>query len=303
MYDISASASQISLRVPVQSIELGPSHGSDRAPERITLRKIRAMPRMLFYVIKSGGRRNYTDQWNSYWSSVQATGEHGEVLWDGENTREFEDALSRFSPHMDRSIPVLDLGCGNGRWSRSLSDHFKRVIGIDISSAAIDRARAESSEFHNIHYRVGNLVDPETTAAIHDEFGDVNIFMRGVFHVIHNADRPKFVESLQTLLGSQGVLHQIETDGEVLDYMLARPDDTVTGLPRPMHKVVEHGIVPQGFGPTDQRRWLPEERWEILQSGKSRIRTVELPGGCKGRIPAYSLTARPRPTVAPPRVA
>lgn len=296
MHDINASASQVSLTIPLGGIEFEPRQDSAGALTSLVIRKIRAMPRVLYYMVRSHGRRNYIGQWNSYWSSVQETGEHGEVLWDSDDQLEFEEAMSRFAPHADRSIPVLDLGCGNGRWSRYLSSRFDRVIGVDISDVAIERARAESVGFSNIQYRVGNLVDPKVAAALHDEFGDVNILMRGVFHVIRNADRPGFVSSLETLMGSRGVLHQIETDGEVLDYMLARPDNTKTGLPRPMHKVVEHGILPQGFGPDDQRRWLPSDRWEILQSCESSIRTIELPDGQTGRVPAYALTARPRPT-------
>jgi len=41
-----------------------------------------------------------------------------------------------------RDLPVADLGCGNGRQTMFLGQHFTTVIGTDISPAAIEQARA-----------------------------------------------------------------------------------------------------------------------------------------------------------------
>lgn len=40
-----------------------------------------------------------------------------------------------------RGLTVLDAGCGSGRYLRELGDRGARVIGIDLSSAMLDRAR------------------------------------------------------------------------------------------------------------------------------------------------------------------
>jgi len=52
---------------------------------------------------------------------------------------------------------VLDVGCGVGDWSLGLSFDFK-VTGIDISSVAIEKARAKSNR---IKFIVGDVFDLE----------------------------------------------------------------------------------------------------------------------------------------------
>jgi SAM-dependent methyltransferase len=44
----------------------------------------------------------------------------------------------------DRSIPVLDIGCGTGRHAIELARRGYRVTGIDLSPSQIERARAKA---------------------------------------------------------------------------------------------------------------------------------------------------------------
>lgn len=39
----------------------------------------------------------------------------------------------------------LDIGCGNGRHARVLSDHLDRVVGVDLSRSLLEIARAETA--------------------------------------------------------------------------------------------------------------------------------------------------------------
>ncbi|MCA9718684.1 MAG: class I SAM-dependent methyltransferase [Myxococcales bacterium] len=259
----------------------------------ILFRKLRLMPKVLMYRMRGLSARDYGGLWESYWGSVQGTGSSGEVLWDTEDEQEIRSAYARFAPSMDHTVPILDLGCGNGRISRFLAERFERVVGIDVSPSAIDFARAGAPG--NASFRVANAIDPADARALHAEFGDMNIFMRGVLHVVQNADRAPFLRNLRLLLGQRGALYMIETDGRVLDYMLERPDDSPTGLPRPMHKVISHGILPHGFNDRDSARWFPRSEWNVLQSGETEIHTIQLPDGSYGRLPAYFMLARPRP--------
>lgn len=47
---------------------------------------------------------------------------------------------------------ALDFGCGVGRLSRALSEHFERVIGVDISESMLGEARAQHRDFPNIEF-------------------------------------------------------------------------------------------------------------------------------------------------------
>lgn len=249
---------------------------------------------LIRYQITSKSTRDYGGQWNSYWSTVNQTGVGGEVLWDNAPQRASEEDLMRFNQHMDRDLPILDLGCGNGRQSRFLAQHFPKVIGVDVSAYAIQQAQQESTHMDNIEYRVFDGTDPAQAQALHDEFGDVNIYMRGVFHVIQKPDRANFVASLRTLLGQKGTLYQIELTSDALSYFRTLPGDSPSGLPKLLHKVVEHGIVPIGFELKDIDKVFNQNAWRILDQGQEvTINTVPLSHGQEGHVPANYLVLRP----------
>jgi SAM-dependent methyltransferase len=45
----------------------------------------------------------------------------------------------------DRSVPILDVGCGTGRHAIELARRGYRVTGIDLSASQIERARAKAA--------------------------------------------------------------------------------------------------------------------------------------------------------------
>jgi SAM-dependent methyltransferase len=52
--------------------------------------------------------------------------------------------LAQIAPHLGLELRprVFDIGCGNGRWARSLSGHVCSYLGIDFSPGLIAHARA-----------------------------------------------------------------------------------------------------------------------------------------------------------------
>lgn len=67
--------------------------------------------------------------------------------WDGDLTPEDEDDYLR--THLSPAhAPVLDLGCGAGRWTRTIAEHVgpSEVVGLDISAAMIDLIRTALPE-------------------------------------------------------------------------------------------------------------------------------------------------------------
>jgi len=60
-----------------------------------------------------------------------------------------------FLRHIDREWTVLDVGCGNGALTYDLAGKAKRVIGIDINSNNINRARQDFKR-ENITYIAGD---------------------------------------------------------------------------------------------------------------------------------------------------
>ena len=259
------------------------------------LKSLRLITSVLFFRAKWGHPGAVDRHWENYWRHVDKTGRGGDVLWDSEPERASADDLERFRPHFDPSLPLLDFGCGNGRQTRFLAKHFSRVIGTDVSPSAITRARAETPAELAIEYRLLDALKPDGAKALHDEIGDVNVYMRTVLHVVQKPDRPKFVESLATLLGKRGTLYQIELSLCAIDYFQTLPGDSPSGLPRHVHNVIRTGATSVGFDPQERLLLYPEDRFQVLAAGADvTIKTVVLSHGDEGRVPANYLIVRNR---------
>src|ERR1700687_5764558 len=86
---------------------------------------------VLFFRLKNKSPRNYLFQWDNFWASVEKTGVGGQVLWDCVSDYAAQEDIQRFKPYINADLPLLDLGCGNGRQTRFLASQFRHVIGVD----------------------------------------------------------------------------------------------------------------------------------------------------------------------------
>jgi SAM-dependent methyltransferase len=125
----------------------------------------------------------------------------------------------------DAGLPMVDFGCGNGAQSRLLARHFERVVGIDFSPPAVERARAADNP-PNVVYRVLDARDPADAQRLHAKLGDVNVYIRVVRQAMPPADRPRAVESLARLVGEAGTAFAKELTPEAAPYfakLMERP--------------------------------------------------------------------------------
>lgn len=228
-----------------------------------------------------------TNDWESYWNSIKATGIDGQVFWDTEAQNASMEDFRRFRDSMDPNLPILDLGCGNGRQTRFLANHFKLAIGADVSPSAVRLAISETSAEENVVYRVFDAVNTESARALHDEFGDMNIYMRGVLHMIKWRDRSNFITSLEVLLGERGVLYQIELASESILHLRALPDDVFAQIPKVARRV--------GFNYQEREKFYPDARWIVLGQGDGvAIRSIPLADGKEDAMPANYLVLKRR---------
>jgi len=197
--------------------------------------------------------------WESYWNNVYQNKADTPVFWDSDPELAAVSDLKRFKPFMDTSLPLLDLGCGNGKQTRMLSRHFRQVIGADVSSSAIQIAREESAAESNIRYLVFDAVDTVQAQELHQQAGDMNIYMRGVLHMIKMRDRPQFTSNLGLLMGEKGVLYQIELPTEAFYAIRTLPENVTASIPKLVHRV--------GFNLEERERYYPEPDWLVLAEG------------------------------------
>lgn len=194
--------------------------------------------------------------------------------------------MDRFRQHARVDLPLLDLGCGSGMQTRFLAQYFPYVVGVDVSPTVVRRAQENVGGEANIEFRVLNALDVQEAEALHQEFGDMNIYIRGVFHVIDEQDRGKFIATLETILGREGTLYLIELTAEALEYVRSISDDRTLRFPRVVH--------PTGFNnATDKEKYFPDGRWTLLDEGENvTLHTVTLKNGEEGAVPANYLVLR-----------
>jgi len=125
--------------------------------------------------------------------------------------------------------------------------------------------------------KVLNGLKPAEAKVFHDEFGDVNIYMRTVMHVFQHEDKPTLAETLSVLLGERGTLYQIELSLCALDYFRTLPGDSPSGLPRCVHNVIRTGATSVGFDPALRPMVYPDAKWQVIAQGDDvTINTVPL---------------------------
>jgi 2-polyprenyl-3-methyl-5-hydroxy-6-metoxy-1,4-benzoquinol methylase len=104
----------------------------------MTWRKYLLIPQLSLYALAAP--RDQRRAWERYWSAARRTGVAGDVLWDADQRPEAEAVATQLRTHADLSLPMVDVGCGNGRQARALSGLSPRVLGIDVSAAAVESA-------------------------------------------------------------------------------------------------------------------------------------------------------------------
>lgn len=235
--------------------------------------------------------------WNNYWSSVRTTGVGGDVLWDTADLNEMPRYLPLMTAQMDVSLRVVDVGCGNGSFARHLAPHFPSILGVDLSSSAIALARLESAGVPNVRFTVLDATIPGATDRIAAELGPVNVFVRGVLHILTPRARVELVKNLLPLVGSRGRVFLSETnfrDGS-LEYMELL-GATPWGIPEPLERAIKDLPRPGHFGVPERRLAFPGPDWVVLDEGPSVIETIPLRGATQEpeRVPGYFAVMAPR---------
>ncbi len=95
---------------------------------------------------------------------------------------------------------VLDVGCGTGENAIELAQRGLPVLGIDASPRAIAKARAKAEERRSTaEFLVWDALDLASLGRTFDTAID-----SGLFHVFSDEERPRFAESLASVLAPGG---------------------------------------------------------------------------------------------------
>jgi len=214
----------------------------------------------------------YRDAWESFWR--EASDEPGGVFWDAEPALTAGLHLALFEPHLAAAgLPVVDLGCGNGTQTRFLADRYPRVVGADLSAAALEHARhadpAGQADFRQI-----DATEQAAAQQLHAELGDANVYMRGVLHQCEPADRQPLIDGVAALVGERGrafVVELAEAARPVLMGLAQGP----AGPPPKLAPVFAHGIAPGEVSDAAVPDYVRSAGLDVLASGELPLTTTE----------------------------
>jgi cyclopropane fatty-acyl-phospholipid synthase-like methyltransferase len=98
---------------------------------------------------------------------------------------------------------LLDAGCGTGEHTLMAAAHGADAVGVDVSPAAIARARAKAAERGlSAHFEVGDALDLGQLGMTFDTVID-----SGLFHVFDDEGRGHYMASLASVLRSGGTCY------------------------------------------------------------------------------------------------
>jgi hypothetical protein len=238
-------------------------------------------------------------RWDAFWRGVAQGSLREPIIWDaapGDRNQEIRHHLHTMAALMDTSLPLIDLGCGNGAISHRLTGTFASVLGVDVSPEAVAAAHAVHAHVPDLSFRSLDATEPAAAARLARELGDANVFVRGVFHVLSRRRQARLAASIESLLGTRGRLYLVETNvpGSALSYLrgLGATGDRIPG---PLRQAISALPKPGHFGAAQRARMFPASRWTLLGEGPTVLKTVPMePGGPPGSIPAYWAVLAPR---------
>lgn len=263
------------------------------------LRKYLLIPRLIR--LSSSAPKDPLTAWDQYWGSIRSTGAAGDVLWDSGSAHE----LNSYLPHLqllDPTIPIVDVGCGNGSFTRLLAHHFPHALGLDYSANAVDRARQEAAGITTASFAVCDMTAPDAAQTVGKALeaagwtGNANVFIRGVLHVLDRNGQAALAANLLPVVGARGGVFLAETNfpGTPVDYV-SHLGATRKSIPAPLEGAIRGLPMPGRFGATQRAKAFPTADWSLVRDGSASIETRPLSNPTSpDLIPGYYALLRAR---------
>ncbi|WP_419767657.1 class I SAM-dependent methyltransferase [Arcobacter sp.] len=96
---------------------------------------------------------------------------------------------------------ALDIGCGNGRYTREFSNKFELIVGLDLSTKQIDENKKENNN-HKIEYINDDFMTMDNSTLQKFDF----IFVGDIFMYTNEKSVDKVFNNLLKLLNNNGIL-------------------------------------------------------------------------------------------------
>jgi SAM-dependent methyltransferase len=133
------------------------------------------------------------------WETLYKSQKVETMPWYNENLDyDLEEELNR---REISSGKFLDLGTGPGTQAIRLAKRGFKVIGSDLSEAAIKRARNVYASERDVDFVVDDILNSKLKESEFDY-----VFDRGCFHVLLPTDRQRYITKIKQILKDKGIL-------------------------------------------------------------------------------------------------
>ena len=226
----------------------------------------------------------YGKNWDEFYKKTYFE-RKSKALWDVNSENSVQMDLPYFRKYFNNNLPVMDVGCGTGEQTAFLAKIYPKVIAVDAAKSAIEFA-TEHNVIDNVVWQVLDITNSEQCARIHSEFGDLNIYMRGVMHQIEMNEIDYMIGNLRDLMGISGKLYFVEVKDKIREYFKSL-DNSFLSLPEQMLEVFVSNLPPRGLSTELINEYFNDSIFEILDKGDCTLRTnLKLPNGKPLEIPA-----------------
>ena len=164
------------------------------------------------------------------------------ILYKSRNKNEANDFIKNIISNLslNSNETVLDLGCGNGRHSISLSEHFKLVDGIDISSENITLAKKNKIE--NLKFFISDMRNFDTKT----KYGYIFNLFTSFGYFKKNEDNINVLKNCNNHLKKDGLLFIDFLNSEKIKMTINGLKETINfdGIEFNIHKkIVDNYVV------------------------------------------------------------
>ncbi|WP_353661505.1 class I SAM-dependent methyltransferase [Hydrogenimonas sp. SS33] len=152
---------------------------------------------------------NYRQNVRNFWEEAYRRYSDGGYLNDDTHLADMRFALEK--RELERIIEknsspgsrrrALDVGCGNGRFTRVLATHFEEAVGIDISKTIIEKNLSQDFP-PNCRFRHEDLIESAESENGRYDF----VYVGGVLMYVDDAQIGEYLQRLRHILREGGVL-------------------------------------------------------------------------------------------------
>ncbi len=132
--------------------------------------------------------------------------DENEIIWDAiadsfDKTRKKPWGIClRFIESLPSDATIVDLGCGNGRHLIPCSDHFREVVGLDISRNLLRIVKWKTKGKNNIHLIHGDL----RKLPFKNDVFDAALYVASLHNIKGRDNRIKTLKEMHRILKENG---------------------------------------------------------------------------------------------------